>query len=102
MVDRRIEFLDVNLETITCVVSIFHGLFYLTVSPAYATPLNAAERIIGEHGIPYGFQYVHDGMVHDPVREIGQPVNHPFLRLVNREHLISGCPESPIQQGVMQ
>ena len=53
-----------------------------------ASALDAAESIVRECPHPYRLQDVHNGVVDDTVRIIGQTENDAFLWLIDLEYLI--------------
>lgn len=67
-----------------------------------ASFLNAAVCILCKGGHENGLQYVHDGMMGDPIWEIWKAVHIPLFRIVDFEHFIWGSGIGFIQHHFLQ
>ncbi len=66
-----------------------------------AFALYAAVCVGGEYGAPDGLQYVHDGVVDDPVRVVWEAVDVAFLWCVYFKDVIRACSERPLHELVV-
>ncbi len=68
----------------------------------YAPSCNAGVRVTSESARPNGFENVHNGVLRDSIRVIGQLENQAFLRLIYRKTSVGACPERAVGERLMQ
>lgn len=102
MVYWWIEFSDVEFQTINGIINVwkwFPDIFYYSMN---ASSFNATICVFCEDRYEYGFQYVHYGMMYNPVWIVWKLVYFPFFRVEYFERFVLRCFEVPILQKFMK
>ena len=85
VIDRRVEFDDIQLQTILCSCLVPERPFQVPEASMDAFPLDTGISVRGEHSRENGFQNIHHRMVSDPIGIIRETVNQSLLGFVDRE-----------------
>ena len=86
MVDAWIELADVDLQAIQWPsVEPSDILLCLPCASVDASMLDAGIGVIGEGLDPYRLQYVHDGVMHDPIRVVRETLDLTLLWFIDLE-----------------
>ena len=88
MVDTRIEFLYINLETIPRIFNVFERKFDFSHRSGNASLLDARERIRRKDRDPNRFEDIHNGMVYYSVGIVREPEYQPFFGFVDCKSFI--------------
>lgn len=102
VVDGRVELPDVHLKAEPGAGVVPKRAADLPEGAVNAFAFDAGIGVSREHAHEKGLQDVHDGMMDDPVRVIGKPVNFPFFGFPDGENVVRGSAIGLIPQGGMQ